>query len=934
MAPSLCFNIGQLSYTATSCDDACSILTGNTYYSNYPILSVGAILYSNTGCTVTASTGYYSNSLSGGTDCFIVDSSGVVIQINTCYTTPTPTPTITPTVTPTQPFAVQFQSCEDGSNIFRFRGSTIPTTTGNTYFIDGSKEFTGCATIVPYSGTGILYDSDGITFTSVFDCADGLCPRTNIVSAVLTKCSDGSINYFRVDSDTAFVGAAYLYNYECYVFVRFDGPGGEYIGSPLFKDCTSCTPLPSFGPTPPPQVTPSVTPTPAPCDYTDFCFTTSFTTLSGYSGNYSSTGLNYNSRLYYTGNGTTYGVIYYTGTNWCLSDSLGGTCLLSGKIPCYSSCPDIAPSNFNNGICPTPTPSPQTCGILNFNAYFDCEYTPPVTPTVSIPCDDVDFIFVSTPGIPTPTPSPQYVVGVDFEVIKMSQTPTPSITATPTPTPSNRLQIEGIANFTFIDQQFQNSLTKVIVDCTTNQEYYVGNQLVSGTTTFNIDTILSISINTPTGLQYLCVRYDRDITNISPNSYINEIYEIYGDCNTCQIRVTQTPTPTKTPTPTPTPTITVTPSITPSPTPLPLVLAFNDIINANALVGDASNVNDWNTYFDLPTYGTPFSSVDVIDNSVTLFGGSGITTKFGLFSDDPNLLTVYDYAGCVVTLGDETFGGILETSGVQEVYFPEVTETLCLYCCDSTYGVFGNCHNLVSANIPKLSIMNGGEFEYCDNLTDLIINYSAITYLGCYAFTNCHSLNISADFINCTYIGDYGFQETVFSNYNMPNLQFAGYYSFSFVTANSDLYLPSLTFAGEGCFEDSNFLSVNFPQLTTVGDDCFYNSNISSLYLPSLTGVSQGAFYGVSNVTEFNLPSASVIADYSFGNCFLVKTFNLPSCTNLGYTTGNDLVFDGISGNLITLVVPSALLTCNGGNPDGDIVYLTGNSNTVLITIV
>jgi len=534
MAPSLCFNVGQLSYTATSCDDACSILTGNTYYSNYPVLAVNGILYSNTGCTITALQGFYSNALSGGTTCYEVDSSGVIININTCYTTPTPTPTVTPTVTPTQPFAVQFRSCEDGSNIFRFRGSTIPTTIGNTYFIENSTEFTGCATIVPYSGTGVLYDSNGVTFTSVFDCADGLCPRTNIVSAVMVDCTTSNIEYFSVDYDTAFIGAAYLYENICYSFQTFGGPGGPYIGSPSFKDCNTCAPVSSPPPTPSFQVTPSVTPSPLPCDYTDFCFTTSFTTLSGYTGNYTSTGLNYNSRLYYTGDGTTYGVIYYTGSRWCLSDSLGGTCFLSGKIPCYSSCPDIAPSNFNNGMCPTPTPSSANCNYLDFNAYFDCEYVPQITPSLTIPCDDIDFTFYSTPGIPTPTPTPQYVVAVDFEVFKMSQTPTPSATPTLTPTPANKIQIEGVANFTFVEQPFENSLTKVIVDCVTGQEYYVGNQLKSGTTTFNVGTILSISINTPSGLKYLCVRYDRNITNISPNSYINQIYEIFGDCNTCQ----------------------------------------------------------------------------------------------------------------------------------------------------------------------------------------------------------------------------------------------------------------------------------------------------------------------------------------------------------------------------------------------------------------
>jgi hypothetical protein len=41
-------------------------------------------------------------------------------------------------------------------------------------------------------------------------------------------------------------------------------------------------------------------------------------------------------------------------------------------------------------------------------------------------------------------------------------------------------------------------------------------------------------------------------------------------------------------------------------------------------------------------------------------------------------------------------------------------------------------------------------------------------------------------------------------------------------------------------------------------------------------------------------------------------------------------MFYNISGETITLTVPSALMTCNSGNPDGDIQYLQAN-NTVTI---
>jgi hypothetical protein len=932
MAPITCFNIGLLSYTASSFDDACSIITGNTYYSDYPILTVNAKLYDNTGCTSVAAVGYYSNVANGGNSCYYVGVSGIVQTVNTCYTTPTPTPTITPTITPTQPFAVQFQSCEDGSDIFRFRGSTIPTSVGTTYYIGGSKEFTGCATIVPYSGTGLLYDSDGVTFTSVFDCADGLCPRTNIVSAVLSKCSDGSINYFTVDYDTAFVGGSYLYNNECYSFVRFEGPGGYYLGSPSFKSCDSClpSPTPTQTPYPTPSITPTITSTPSTCAYTDFCFRTT-SSLSGYSGNYVSTGLNYNSRLYYSGDGLTYGVIFHTGDFWCLSDSLGGTPFLSGKIPSYSSCPDLSPNSFTYGPCPTPTPIPVDCNLLDFNAYFDCEYTPPVTPTPTIPCDDVDFVFTTTPGVPVPTSSPVYIVGVNFDIVQMSPTPTPSITPTITPTPTNRIQIGGTVNFNFIDEQFSNSITQVIVDCENGNEYYVSNQLNSGTTKYNIGTILSISITTPNGLEYLCVTYDRDITNISPNSNINQIYGVYGDCTTCQIKVSDTPTPTPTPTPSVTPTFTPTPSITPSPTPVPLIISFNDIINADTLVGNSADVNDWNTYFDLPTNGTPFTSVIVNGNDVNLFGGGGITTKDGLFSDDPNVLKVYDYAGCIEVLGNELFGGVNETSGIQEVYFPEAIESVY----DSGYGVFETCYSLTYAYLPKLVTIGVATFSNCSNLssTQLTLPNELITVLPDGVFFNCVLLN-EINFPNLLTIGDncFSYCEGV-TTVNLPLVTSMGALCLSGCIFISELNLPNLTFADNDCFSFcTNLITVNMPSLSYAGDNCFSTcGNILNVYFYELTFAGQNCFGICNSVEIFYFPKLTDVSDECFDRCDSAISFYLPSVTDLGGTVGDDGVFNLITGNTIYLVVPSALMTCNSGNPDGDIQYLQSNNSVTIL---
>jgi hypothetical protein len=71
---------------------------------------------------------------------------------------------------------------------------------------------------------------------------------------------------------------------------------------------------------------------------------------------------------------------------------------------------------------------------------------------------------------------------------------------------------------------------------------------------------------------------------------------------------------------------------------IPVTLGWDDIANADLLVGDASDVADWNTFFDLPTNGTPFALVIVTGNTVNLYGGYNINLKANLFPSLSNII--------------------------------------------------------------------------------------------------------------------------------------------------------------------------------------------------------------------------------------------------------------------------------------------------------
>jgi len=341
-----------------------------------------------------------------------------------------------------------------------------------------------------------------------------------------------------------------------------------------------------------------------------------------------------------------------------------------------------------------------------------------------------------------------------------------------------------------------------------------------------------------------------------------------------------------------------------------LNLLFDDITNANILVGDSSDVNDWNTFFELPTFGTLFSGVTVSGNTVSLLGGLNIQIKPQLFTDYVPLLKVHDYGEVITGLGEESFGGSLGISGLEEVYLPGVTYSLGLdgY---STYGNFGRCHNLTDAYLPKLEVLGVNIFSYCDSLTGLTLNFNNITETRFGEFLGTSSL----------------------STLSLPNLTYGGLVSFA--NMNCDFNFPSLVEAYQS-FTNNTTSTFDFPLLETAGSYCFVDcNNVTSFYLPSLITAGDYTFTSCYNNTTFNFPSLTGCGEWCFYDCRSATTFNLQSIINLGPTTGDDNVFDVINtnNNQVTITIPSSILTCDGGLPDGDIIYLTGNNPTTIITV-
>ena len=128
--------------------------------------------------------------------------------------------------------------------------------------------------------------------------------------------------------------------------------------------------------------------------------------------------------------------------------------------------------------------------------------------------------------------------------------------------------ITGSKRFEVFSEETHCDTVKKLIECGTNNAFYVTDALFYGSTQINIGGVFYGSITNANGTSFLCLYYDSDVTG-SPDTILNFINNVYTSCEDCEESIIPSPTPTSsvTPTPTHTPTNTPTPSITPSITP-------------------------------------------------------------------------------------------------------------------------------------------------------------------------------------------------------------------------------------------------------------------------------------------------------------------------------------------------------------------------------
>lgn len=106
----------------------------------------------------------------------------------------------------------------------------------------------------------------------------------------------------------------------------------------------------------------------------------------------------------------------------------------------------------------------------------------------------------------------------------------------------------------------------------------------------------------------------------------------------------------------------------------------------------------------------------------------------------------------------------------------------------------------------------------------------------------------------------------------------------------------------------------------------------------SVQQLSTYSLAGNPGLNTIKLPAlTSIINNYTFmssGTDLGDVIIYIPLCASIGATVGDDGVFNSaFGGKNVTLTVPSSRMTCNGGNPDGDIQTLQATNTVTIITV-
>jgi hypothetical protein len=406
-----------------------------------------------------------------------------------------------------------------------------------------------------------------------------------------------------------------------------------------------------------------------------------------------------------------------------------------------------------------------------------------------------------------------------------------------------------------------------------------------------------------------------------------------------------------------------------SPAFLGISIGFSAISFADQLVGDSSNVDDWNIFFQLPTNGTPFSRVSVNEGTIELYHStsvqSDITIKQEAFRLNTGIISIVD-TGVIEQINASAFSGC---SSLVSIDFPN--------CVQAGVSAFSSCVSLTTVIMPELITAGNTCFASSVSLTTLSCPKLQTAGDSCFSLSNSSSpgqittlslpsvVTIGQDCFNfrrsvvnfdlpvLTTAGARSFQNcTGIVNLTLPEVTSIAFQTFSGCTGMSSLNLPkTISITPPPVSSSQNFIigasnpvvSLSMPLLSTIqGAQTFGGSQVVEFNFPSLVSITAPVYAGgarsdtfsATNAKRYIFPALATVPASTFRNTTYIGTtgdpriFDLRGCTNLGGSPGYNAVFARIaptystatgSNGVTTLYINPIVLTYNSGGPDVDI---------------
>ena len=109
--------------------------------------------------------------------------------------------------------------------------------------------------------------------------------------------------------------------------------------------------------------------------------------------------------------------------------------------------------------------------------------------------------------------------------------------------------------------------------------------------------------------------------------------------------------------------------------------------------------------------------------------------------------------------------------------------------------------------------------------------------------------------------------------------------------------------------------------------------SIANLTLPAAILLPISFLFGATALETFSAPNATTLDSSGMGNCTSATLIDLSLCVNLGADPTDASVFDGITGQTITLNIAAVNATNNAGGVHASVAYLIAN-NTATVNYI